>query len=67
MKPKSIYVVDSFGPLVPASALLPGQNYTGGNSTSWSDCFEIRAPSDKWGFLGYWVNSTEMVQKLALL
>jgi hypothetical protein len=66
-KPKSIFVVDSFGPVVPTPALLPGQNYTGGNSTSWSDCFEIRAPSDKWGFLAYWVNSTDIVQKLAIL
>lgn len=66
-KPKSIFVVDGFGPLVKAPALLPGQNYTGGNGASWSDCFEVRAPSDKWGFLGYWVNSTELVQKLALL
>ena len=66
-KPKSIFIVDGFGPLVKAPALLAGQNYTGGSGTSWSDCFEIRAPSDKWGFLGYWVNSTEIVQKLALL
>jgi hypothetical protein len=66
-KPKSVFVVDSFGPVVPAPGLLPGRNYTGGNSTSWSDCFEIRAPSDKWGFLAYWVNSTDMVQKLAIL
>jgi len=66
-KPKSIFIVDGFGPLVKAPALLPGQNYTGGNGTSWSDCFEIRAPLDKWGFLGHWLNSTEMIQKMALL
>ena len=66
-KPKSIFIVDGFGPLVKAPALLAGQNYTGGSGASWSDCFEIRAPADKWGFLGYWVNSTEIVQKLALL
>ncbi|OCK75840.1 hypothetical protein K432DRAFT_408678 [Lepidopterella palustris CBS 459.81] len=66
-KPKSIYVVDSFGPLVKAPALLAGQKYSGGNGTSWSDCFEIRAPVDKWGFLDYWANSTDIVQKIALL
>jgi hypothetical protein len=66
-RPKSIFVVDSFGPLAHAPTLLPAQNYTGGNATSWSDCFEIHAPSDKWGFTDYWINSTGIVQKLALL
>lgn len=47
MRPKSIAVVDSFGPLRNASTLVA-------NSTSWSDCFMVHPPADHYGFLSFW-------------
>lgn len=52
--PRSILVVDSFGPLGPAPALSPSDVYSGGNSTHWSNCFHIHAPADRWGFWHVW-------------
>jgi hypothetical protein len=43
--PKSIIVIDSLGSVVPAA---------NANASTWSDCFEIKAPSDKNGFLNVW-------------
>ena len=43
--PKAIHIIDSFGAVVPASS---------SNGSSWSDCFTIAAPADKYGFLDLW-------------
>ena len=46
-KPRSVYVIDSLGPLVEANSTL----------TSWSDCFKIHAPADHYGFLNTWAQN----------
>ena len=72
--PKFLYV-DSFGPLINGSsfkreaslqemnltALINGkQKFIGGNSTSWSDCFEVPIPSlGKWGGMAQWWRGLE--------
>jgi hypothetical protein len=43
-KPRSISVLDSFGPLQWANA----------TTDSWSDCFQLHAPADRNGFLSTW-------------
>lgn len=43
--PKAINIVDSFGAILPASS---------SNGSSWSDCFTITAPANKYGFLDIW-------------
>jgi len=54
--PKSVYAVDGYEPIVELQPPASGQDYTGANGTSWSDCFKIRPPSDKYGFLHVWWN-----------
>ncbi len=52
-------ILDSFGPYIP--------NVTNpGNSTSWTDCFEVLPPSDKYGFAGFWWK-TEKLRALRVL
>lgn len=52
--PRSLHIIDSFGSATPIPNSHHGTSYTGGNSTIWTDCFQIQAPTDKYGFLQYW-------------
>jgi hypothetical protein len=52
-EPKAVYIIDSHGTLGKVVD-QPYPEYTGGNDTRWSDCFEVRPPADKWGFWGVW-------------
>jgi hypothetical protein len=61
------YFIDGFGPVVPTNVTYGGSEATGGqyitstdywgNSTSWSDCFEVQALSSVSGFWDLWVKA----------
>ncbi|KAN0104293.1 hypothetical protein V8E51_010038 [Hyaloscypha variabilis] len=55
--PPAYVFVDSFGPGGPVFHPDPDlytYNFTGGDSTHWSDCFNVTAPSDHFGFWREW-------------
>jgi hypothetical protein len=55
--PPTYVFVDSFGPGGPVFHPDPDlytYNFTGGDSTHWSDCFNVTAPSDHFGFWREW-------------
>jgi hypothetical protein len=61
------YYIDGFGPVVPTNVTYGGSEATGGqyiistdywgNSTSWSDCFEVQALTSVSGFWDLWVKA----------
>jgi hypothetical protein len=55
--PPTHVFIDSLGPGGPIFHPEPdlyAYNFTGGDSTHWSDCFNVTAPSDHFGFWGEW-------------
>jgi hypothetical protein len=53
--PKTYYILDSFGPY----DFWEANSSYHGNSSSWTDCFEMRPPSDKFGFASFWWQNEE--------
>jgi hypothetical protein len=50
MQPKSMWIVDSVGPLVANGTAL----------TSWSDCFRVAPVHDQYGFFHFWWNEVKL-------
>ncbi|KAE8454404.1 hypothetical protein EG329_000026 [Mollisiaceae sp. DMI_Dod_QoI] len=66
MKKQHTTYLESFGPQVgvnftrASNGVVDGVEYWG-NATSWSDCFEVRAPGSRSGFWGEWVRGNREV------